>query len=89
MGSQKMSDVELLSRLDAHPELRSRFEAILAVAEGEDGTLKEADAAEARLIQEVRRLGQETLQAWAHRQVEETTNVAVRTPMVRREGKKN
>lgn len=89
MVSRKMSDVELLSRLDAHPGLRSRFESILSIADAEGGTLKEADAAEGRLIEEVRRLGQETLQVWAEGQVEETTAEAIRTPRVRNEGKKN
>lgn len=88
MTSRKMSDVELLSKLNAHPELRSRFESILSLVGNEGGSLKEADAAEARVIDEVRRLGQETLTAWAEQQVAETTAAATRAPGIWREGKK-
>jgi hypothetical protein len=52
-------------RLHAHPQLRARVEAILAIAEAEAGTLETADEAEQRVIDEVRRLGQEVLQDWA------------------------
>lgn len=60
-----MSDEALLNHLNVHPELRSRVESMLLVVVDEKGELQEADAAELRLIEEMRRMGQETLQAWA------------------------
>jgi hypothetical protein len=41
---------------------------MLPVVEDEWGDLKLADDAEMRMIEEVRRMGQEALQAWASRQ---------------------
>jgi hypothetical protein len=59
-----------------------------AVAD-EAGELKEADAAEMRLIEEIRRLGHEALQAWAECQVQTTSEALRGTDGIWREGKKN
>ena len=55
MTDSLMSDAELMRRLGAHPELRSRMEALLLAVEDEAGELKQADAAEMRVIEEMRR----------------------------------
>jgi hypothetical protein len=55
-------------RLNAHPELRARFELLLSVVENAQGDLIRADAAEQRVIEEIRQLGQVALQDWASRQ---------------------
>ena len=52
-------------RLEEHPHLRSRFEAILDIAEGKDQDRDTADEVEERTIVEVRKLGQEVMQDWA------------------------
>ncbi|MHC1729238.1 MAG: hypothetical protein AB9866_25110 [Syntrophobacteraceae bacterium] len=52
-------------RMDAIPGLRERFEAILTLTEAEGNGLKTADEAEQRTIEEVRKLGNEVLHAWA------------------------
>ena len=85
---RKLSDFELMVKLNEHPELRERFESILSLVGDEAGTLKEADVAEARMIEEVRQLGQESLVAWADRQVLRTTAAASQGARVWREGKK-
>jgi hypothetical protein len=54
-----------LAKLRQKPLLRERFEAILELADTEEGKLMSADELEERLIQEVRKLGQETMQEWA------------------------
>jgi len=51
--------------------------------------LKEADAAEMCLIEKIRRMGQEAMQAWANRQNEITEQEIRRGGQVQREGKKN
>lgn len=84
-----MSDAELMRRLDAHPELRSRVEALLLAVEDEAGELKQADAAEMRVIEEMRRTGQVALQAWATRQVDKATQEIRQEAGVWSEGKKN
>lgn len=84
-----MSDEALLNRLNVHPELRSRVEAMLLVVEDEKGELQEADAAEMQLIEEMRRMGQESLQAWATGQAVKAAEIAGQESGTWRGGKKN
>ena len=56
-----LSDETLLNYLNAHPELRSRVETMLLVIADEKGELQEADAVEMQLIEQMRRMGQESL----------------------------
>jgi hypothetical protein len=85
----KMSDEALLNRLNEHPELRSRVESMLLVVGDEMGNLQEADAAEMQLIEEMRRMGQESLQAWASGQAAKASEGVGRESKAWREGKKN
>jgi hypothetical protein len=71
MSDRKKSFEE---RLRDYPELKERFEAILAIAEAESNDLRKADDAEQRAIEEVRKLGNEVMHAWARRR--ESQNVA-------------
>ena len=89
MGTTKLSDEEILRGLNANPQIKNRIASLLAVVEDAAGDLKEADAAEMRMIEEIRRLGQEALQAWAERQVERSEQELRRGGQVQREGKKN
>jgi hypothetical protein len=61
------SQCSLEERLKAHPHLRERFEQLLAIVEDAAGDIDKADEAERRVIEELRRLGQEALQGWAFR----------------------
>lgn len=83
-----MSDAELVRRLGAHPELRSRTESLLLAVEDEAGELKKADEAEMRVIEEMRRTGKVALQAWAQRQVDITSQETRQVGKVWSEGKK-
>jgi hypothetical protein len=85
----KLSDEEILRGLNANPQIKDRIASLLAVVDDADGDLKLADAAEMRLIEEIRRLGQEAMQAWAERQVERSEQELRRGGEVQREGKKN
>ncbi len=89
MDARQLSDTELLRQLNAHPQVRNRIESILSVVSDESGELARADDAEIRLIEEIRRLGQETLTAWAQQQVSQTAHAASQAPRTWREGKKN
>ena len=62
--------------------------ALLAVVQDSAGDFKRADDAEMRLTQEIRRMGQEVMQAWAQGQVLQTEQDVRRTGRARREGKK-
>ena len=89
METTKLSDEEILRGLNANPQMKNRIASLLAVVEDAAGDLKEADAAEMRMIEEIRRLGQEALQAWAERQVARSEQELRRGGQVQREGKKN
>ena len=69
---QRNSATGVLAFLEKHPDLRDRFASIVSAVENSEGNLKEADAAEERIIEEMRLLGREAMQGWAERQVEVT-----------------
>ncbi len=78
----------LLERLDRHPVLRNRVESLLRVVEDTEGDGEKADAAEQRVIEELRQMGHEALTAWAERGVEKQTVIAQTEPDWRPGGKK-
>ncbi len=59
------TEERFLERLRQHPELRARFESILELAHSTEGPLKTADQVEALLIQELRVLGNTSMNHWA------------------------
>lgn len=89
MSNTCLTDEELLKKLNANPILKHRISRVLLAIEGERGTLREADAAEMRLIDEMRQMGRESLTAWAQGQVHKTTADSCQGHGVWREGKKN
>src|SRR5271170_5710657 len=88
MATTKLSDEEFLAFLEKHPDLRDRFASIVSAVENSEGNLKEADAAEERIIEEMRLLGREAMQGWAERQVEVTEREIRQQPQMHRQGKK-
>ena len=84
-----LSDEALLEHLNRHPKLRSRVESMLLVVADEIGELQEADAAEMALIEQMRQMGQESLQAWATGQALQAAENVEHENDVRRAGKKN
>ena len=58
-------DQELLNLLNTHPTLRRRVEELMSIVEDADGNIDKADAAELRIIEEVRKLGHAALTGWA------------------------
>ena len=81
-------DHMLLERLNRHPHLRARLESLLAVVEDAAGDWETADAAERRVIEELRQMGNEVLAAWAERGVEKSIAVAQAESVWRPGGKK-
>jgi hypothetical protein len=89
MAAAKLSDEAFLAILEANAGLRERFVSIaLAIADSE-GNLKEADAIEERIVEEMRLLGREAMQGWAATQVEATEREIRQQPAMHRQGKKN
>jgi hypothetical protein len=82
-------DQILLERLNRHPLLRTRMEGLLAVVEDAAGDCAKADAAERRMLEELRQMGNEALTAWAERGVEKQAVFAQAESKWRAGGKKN
>lgn len=88
-ATAKLSDGAFLEILKAHPGLRDRFVSIALAVVNSDGNLKEADAVEELLVEEVRLLGREAMQGWAENQIEATEREIRQQPGMHRQGKKN
>src|SRR2546428_28500 len=61
------AELQLIEQLRKHPELMERFRTILEITASADGPLKRADEIEELLIEEMRRLGNATMESWASR----------------------
>ena len=82
-------DQVLLERLNRHPQMRARVESLLAVVEDAAGDCERAEAAERRMLDELRQMGHEALTAWAERGVEKQAVLAQAEPDWRPGGEKN
>jgi len=89
MKGAGLSDEALMAALRSHPELRKRVSSIVSAVEGDAGELKEADAAEERMVEEMRLLGREALRSWAENRVEATERDIRQRPQMHRQGEKN
>lgn len=58
-------EIKHVTKLRKRPDLLERFAAILEITDGEQGEIKTADAVEALLIEEVRKLGNVSMGQWA------------------------
>ena|SRR6516225_12406373 len=69
MAAAKLSDEAFSAILEAHPGLRERFASIAMAVANSGENLKEADAIEERIVEEMRLLGRAAMQGWAETQV--------------------
>ena len=89
MAATKMSDEALLAFFEGHPELRDRMASIAEAVANSGGGLEEADAAEERLVEEMRLLGLEAMQGWALGRVAASERETRLQAGMHRMGKKN
>ena len=89
MEGLELSDDALTAALRGHPGLRKRMSSIVLAVAGDEGELKEADAAEERIVDEMRLLGREALKSWAENRVEATEREIRQRPQLHRQGEKN
>ncbi len=89
MATVKLSDDALLAFLRAHPGFRDRLESIAGAVGNLYEDLAEADAAEERLVEEMRLFGREALQGWADGWVDATEREVRGRAGMHRQGKKN
>ena len=59
------SEVNLIRRLRQQPKVMARVERILEIANSSEGPIKTADEIEELLLEEMRRLGNDTMTEWA------------------------
>lgn len=82
--------IELAQRLHQQPQLQARVEELLAVVENVQGDLGSANAAEQRVVEQIKKLGQAALQGWAERQNQHQTRQFIdNNPGVHRSRQKN
>src|ERR1022692_3079482 len=79
MAAAKLSDEGFSAILEAHPGLRERFASIAMAVANSGENLKEADAIEERIVEEMRLLGREAMQGWAETQVKAPNFVCQRS----------
>jgi|SRR5271163_4086755 hypothetical protein len=89
MATVKLSDEALSAFLRSHPDFRDRLASIVGAVGNLDRDLAEADAAEERLVEEMRLFGREALQSWADERVEATEREIRQQPGMHGNGKKN
>jgi len=89
MTATKLSKEAFWAFFESHPGLCDRMASIVSAVENSEGNLEEADAAEARLVEEMRLLGREALQGWAEGRVEATEREVRLQSGMHRQGKKN
>ena len=89
MAMLQLSDEALLAFFQSHPQLRDRLASIVSAVGNVNGDLGEADAAEERLIEEMRLLGRAAMQSWAERRIEATEREVRDQPGIHHHGKKN
>jgi hypothetical protein len=70
MAAAGLSNEAVLAILDARRGLRKRFASIVGAMENSEGNLKEAEAIEDRIVEEMRLLGREAMQGWAEKRFE-------------------
>ena len=64
LKSLNQPETKLLGYLRKHPELFERLNEIVALSEGKEGTILNANETESLLIEELRKLGTTTLHEW-------------------------
>jgi hypothetical protein len=89
MAATKLSDEGLLAFFQSHPGFRERLASVVGVVENSEGNLEEADAAEERLVEEMRLLSFEAMRGWAEERVEATEREVRGQAGMHRQGKKN
>lgn len=59
------AELDLIKKLRRQPRIMERVRSIMEITQGSDGPLKTADQVEELLLEEMRRLGNATMNEWA------------------------
>lgn len=88
MPSLSQEDKELLNQLNSRPDLKKRVKSIVSIASDDGDGIVKADEAESRVVEEVRRLGNEVLTEWAETRNEKSEAYLPADNDINRSGKK-
>jgi len=64
-GQLTDQEMQMIEQLRQNPEMMARLQSILDISRNADGPIKTADEVEELLIQEMRQLGNATMNQWA------------------------
>ncbi|MCK5814248.1 MAG: hypothetical protein KAH03_08310 [Cocleimonas sp.] len=82
-------DQEFIDRLNQHPKLRNRVDALLNVVENVAGDCTKADDAEDYVIEELRKMGNDALHCWGEKSATKSAEqIREHSPALHRNGKK-
>lgn len=82
-------EAQLIEQLREHPEMMARVQSIMEITRNAEGPLKTADEVEELLVEQMRRLGSETMSRWASQAEERVSNeLKSQDPTVRSRKKK-
>jgi hypothetical protein len=88
-GQLTDQEIRMIEQLRQNPEMMARVQSILDLARNADGPLKTADEVEELLIQEIRHLGNVTMNQWAVQAEERVgTELKEQDPTIRNRKKK-
>jgi hypothetical protein len=88
MAAATLGKDALWAIIEAHPDVHDRVVSIAMAIVDSEGNLKEADAAEERIVEETRLLGRTAMQSWAENQVAATEQDIRQQPGMHRQGTK-
>jgi hypothetical protein len=88
-AQKSVSSKSLEERLNKHPQLKNRVEALLNLVENTENNIENASVAEQKVISEVRLLCQEVLEDWAIQRAEQIADEFQKAhPFAKKHGKK-
>ncbi|MBC6481481.1 MAG: hypothetical protein GDA56_30720 [Hormoscilla sp. GM7CHS1pb] len=79
---------ELALRLQAHPNISARILSLLDLVENPDNNCETASSTELKIISELKKLGNDSLQDWANSQEKKKALACEKSPGMRRQRKK-
>lgn len=84
-----MTGKNLEERLQKHPEIQKKVEELLDIVEDPNNKYEKANAAEQALIEDLRKMGNQVMTAWALSRHGEKATQAVNDSSTKKHGKKN
>lgn len=84
-----MTGKNLEERLQKYPEIQKKVEKMLDIVEDPNNKYEKANAAEQALIEDLRKMGNQVMTAWAQSRHDEKATQAVNDSSTKKHGKKN